>query len=376
MKKLLGISIVAVLAVVPMMAQATPVAVTAAAAGDEPYQGVALDQDAHIATTSYVQGAYNAAIGAVNDLAGKKQDNLTSGSASGSAISSVVKTTVGAATGENAASDTALVTEKAVRTAIAGAITDAGGQTAQQVQTAISTALANNGDAYQTENAVNTAVAGAANTATFDSTETYDQGTIGEAVKNLATNTAGYQTASDVTTAINSAASGTTDGLDASNGKLSVKYDNSTIDLNASGQLEVKEITASNVATAAKAVGVANNAVNDKLTTQGYVTEAIASAISTAVGSGDDELQTKSDVDTAISTALSDGNYVTTTTAQTATFTPTATGLTSTSIGDAINEVATDAATALGNKRVQVYTTWNSTATNTIQEVSLVDHQS
>ena len=120
MKKLLGVSIVAMLAVTPMMASAAGSAPTAATTSSEPYLGVdvAAADEGHIASTAYVKGAYNAAIGAVNAVSAAKQNNLMNNATTPVAVSSTVKTSVGAATGENAASDTSLVTEKAVRDAI------------------------------------------------------------------------------------------------------------------------------------------------------------------------------------------------------------------------------------------------------------------
>ena len=83
MKKLLGISVVAMLAVSPMMANATPVpadlaepatataqAPAASTDNDPKYAPVTVAQadQSHIASTAYVKGAYNAAIAAVNKV--------------------------------------------------------------------------------------------------------------------------------------------------------------------------------------------------------------------------------------------------------------------------------------------------------------------
>jgi len=109
MKKILGISLVAVLAVSPLMAHADNVKTIENVTANE-----------NLATTSYVQGAYNALGGAVNT----KQDQLTNGT------SNIVKT-VKTAVSETAAgaSDTSLVTEKAVFDAIAAAKQVIGGDT-------------------------------------------------------------------------------------------------------------------------------------------------------------------------------------------------------------------------------------------------------
>ena len=115
MKKL-GVSLVAVLVGLPMIAHAT--------VSDISNAGTVTAND-HVATTSYVKGAYNAmasavntAIGQINTDIGTKQAQLKNNAGTPANISETVKTMVGAATGDNAASDTALVTEKAVRTAI------------------------------------------------------------------------------------------------------------------------------------------------------------------------------------------------------------------------------------------------------------------
>ncbi len=78
MKKLLGVSIAAMLAVTPMIASADPStgnhlsnAAPSAPAGTgvPPFKAVTVDTAANIATTSYVQGAYNDAIAAINMVA-------------------------------------------------------------------------------------------------------------------------------------------------------------------------------------------------------------------------------------------------------------------------------------------------------------------
>jgi len=79
MKKLLGISLVAVLTAVPLMAGADPVATGTTPAHDDnavaasAAPGYALaqanDNDSNFATAGYVKGAYNAAIKAVNKVA-------------------------------------------------------------------------------------------------------------------------------------------------------------------------------------------------------------------------------------------------------------------------------------------------------------------
>ena len=173
MKKL-GVSLVAVLIGLPMIAKAD--AITQVALLGNPAGTVATNRN--VATTSYVKGAYNDLAGHINTnvaainilngdasttgsvakavadgVAGKqdtidaqhklsadvvddtsttnkfvtasdkatwnaKQEQLVNDAETPANISATVKTTVGAATGQNAASDEVLVTEKAVREAI------------------------------------------------------------------------------------------------------------------------------------------------------------------------------------------------------------------------------------------------------------------
>lgn len=77
MKKILGISLVAVLAVSPLMARAEGTNPTAATTTSEPYLGKAITEADRAATASaaYVKGAYNDAIGAVNAISGQINTN-------------------------------------------------------------------------------------------------------------------------------------------------------------------------------------------------------------------------------------------------------------------------------------------------------------
>ena len=119
MKKLLKVSLMAMLVAAPFAANAADIA----AATKE-----TVTPTADVASTSYVKGAYNAAIDEINTnrtqinanttAIANKQAQLTNGTAN---VSETVKTSVGAASGEGAATDTALVTEKAVRDAITAA---------------------------------------------------------------------------------------------------------------------------------------------------------------------------------------------------------------------------------------------------------------
>ena len=171
MKKLLGVSIVAMLAVMPMMAHAAGETPTAATASSDPYLGVTVaDGDkSNIASTAYVKGAYNAAIGAVNGLSTKKQDNLKN--SSNGAISSTVKTTVGEATGDDAADDTSLVTEKAVRDAIdavSSAAATSGGAGISKNGSVIAVDMTQNGGLQMTGEGASATLGVKVNTATMN----------------------------------------------------------------------------------------------------------------------------------------------------------------------------------------------------------------
>ena len=96
MKKILNISVIAALAILPMAANAAPVSGDPTTLGDNPPGGQSAQNvtastapkyqlaeansavDGVVATAGYVKGAYNAAIKAVNKLADTKQDALSS----------------------------------------------------------------------------------------------------------------------------------------------------------------------------------------------------------------------------------------------------------------------------------------------------------
>ena len=117
MRKISILSLVAVLAATPMMAEASNVTLVT-----ETNNKVA--EETNVASTSYVKGAYNVLGKAVNS----KQDQLKAGDDN-------IQTAVKTATGTNAisalssydtASDSSLVTERAVLTAINSAVNGVG----------------------------------------------------------------------------------------------------------------------------------------------------------------------------------------------------------------------------------------------------------
>ncbi len=172
MKKILNISVIAALAILPMAANAdvgeiVPGAPTNIAnvpveqaavqtaqnvtAGDGPKYALALEgaNDGNVATAGYVKGAYNAAIKAINKVSETASGALTAdgqatltnktidANGTGNSItnletdnfnSAALATSTGIKT-DNTASDEKLVTEKAVATVIDGMVTETGTQT-------------------------------------------------------------------------------------------------------------------------------------------------------------------------------------------------------------------------------------------------------
>jgi len=126
MSKILGVSITAMLVAFPMVAGAT--GPTAAGTTDSPFSGVDVPvaDQGHIASTAYVKGAYNAALGAVNE---RLQNDANTPVNIDKSVRTVLRTNA-TGQGENQASDTALVTEKAIAVALTnvtnGASTSAG----------------------------------------------------------------------------------------------------------------------------------------------------------------------------------------------------------------------------------------------------------
>ena len=151
MKKILGVSLIAMLAVSPMMAMADttpthddngPVATAA-----PKYATVSATASSNIASTSYVKGAYNAAIKAVNktyadlssaisDVSSAKMDKLYTEGDPATEISSTVLNTV---RDVESASSANLVTEMAVAGAIGG----------------VNTTISNLGNTYATKDLSN-----------------------------------------------------------------------------------------------------------------------------------------------------------------------------------------------------------------------------
>ena len=142
MKKLLGISLVAAMAVSPMIASAENVDLISTPITPSPA----------IATISYVKGAYNVLGNAVNS----KQDQLKAGSAN---VDSSVVLSTGIAESAEAAAETKLMSEKAVMTAIEAAETYAANGSHLTAGSVAKTALASDvqGSLDKADGAVQTA---------------------------------------------------------------------------------------------------------------------------------------------------------------------------------------------------------------------------
>lgn len=343
MKKL-GISLVAILVGLPMMAQAADIAAAST---------VSLDSGNHVAGVSFVQGAYNAAIGEINTnrtqinanttaIAGK-QAQLTNGTAD---VSNTVATTV-RATGS--ADNTTLVTEAAVR----AAIDNAGGQTAAQVEDAID------------------AAAGAG----------------------IATNNSG-KLSLDLTSNGGLELTGSGDAA-----TVGVKVDGTHVVKDASGNVTLSQTDIDNLTAAGTALQASDIATGSTAGTisvdgtdvavNGVLTDASAFATAAQGTKADSALQ-KADITTggANGTIAVDGTDVAVKGLGTAAYAATtdfdasgtAAGLvgtlsnldtsTKTDVVSAINEVK-DSVDTLGSKQVQVYTTWNTTSTG--KAAALVD---
>ena len=216
MKKLLNISVIAALAILPVAANADitttdPGATNANApvAENAPKYSLATadDTDANLATAGYVKGAYNATIKAINkvattaanaadqDLSNLSNTGKANVAAQGTYDTSTNYTagTVGAAIKSKADAATTY-TKTEVDTALGAKADAATTYTKTEVDTALgakadaATTLSGYGitDAY-TKTEVDNAVAGSANTATYSNSTTYDTGTVGAAIKSLET---------------------------------------------------------------------------------------------------------------------------------------------------------------------------------------------
>ena len=308
MKKL-GISLVAVLVGLPVADRAdiTPITLLGNPAGT-------VASNTNVATTSYVKGAYNDLAGHINTnvtainanttaIAGK-QDQLVNDAGTPADISNTVATTVRAA---GSADDETLVTEAAVRAAI-----DASGSTVKGVQVNGSdltpdangkvnvTVATGTGDGTIAVNGTDVSVAGLGSAAYEDTTAFDAAGTAEGLVGDLTTLTTTDKT--DVVSAINEVAAGAAAG-----------------------------------ATALQAADITTGATNGTIAVDGTDVAVYGLGSAAFVNTG----------------ALAD---------TAGTYDNTGSGLTATTIQDAIDEVATavDGAT---NKQVEVYTTWNTTTT-------------
>ena len=283
MNKILGISIAAMLAVSPMLANATGATPGQAATSAEPFAGVTVTttgddpETGHIASTAYVKGAYNAAIDAVNTRLQNDESTPVN-------ISRTVKRTLGPASGTGAATDTELVTAKAVRDAIDSA--------AGSASTALS-AAAGDGLVWDSTNFdVNLKKDASNNDANISGLEIASDelsvktgngitinSTSGAVEANLTTNGGLTTTGTDGQKTISvNAGNGLevpASGDDA--GKVMVKLDGTTLARSANG-LKVNSITTSQIDSASMQQGTDTYASSTALTSKGYVDQQIATA--------------------------------------------------------------------------------------------------
>ena len=286
MKKLLKVSLMAMLVAAPFAANAADIA----AATKETVTPVA-----DVASTSYVKGAYNAAIDEINTnrtqinanttAIATKQDQLKNDAGTPADIASTVKTSV-AATGS--AVDTALVTEKAVRDAIdaaksattytqgSGIAIDANNEISASGITTSN--IAANAGILKTQLAqgvqdsldlADTALQAstAASTGTVDLTKSdYTAGTIGAALYSINQTATDAVTDSELEAAIQGL-DGTTanTSLAESNGVLTVQVDTTHITRDASGNLTLSSDDATAIADVANKANAADLGDKDNL---------------------------------------------------------------------------------------------------------------
>ncbi|MBR5355237.1 MAG: hypothetical protein IK122_03880, partial [Alphaproteobacteria bacterium] len=266
MKKLLGISLVAILTAAPMMAMAAVgdtvagdpgnTASGAASATNPPKYALATEtaNDGKVATAGYVKGAYNAAIKAVNKLQDTKQDTISdletirSGATAGASALQASDITEGTTDG----------TIKVKGTAVSVHGLGTAAYTA-------STAYATSAQGTKADSALQTAGNGLTSSGTTVSADLTDKG--------------GLEFA------------GTTEGSKT----ISVKVDGTTIEKNStSGALQVKSGTYATAAQGAKADTAlqADSALNGANLTAGTVAKtALASGVQTSLGKADSAVQ-------------------------------------------------------------------------------------
>ena len=186
MKKLLSISVIAALAVLPMAANATPIydvtstdpgATNASGpeAANAPKYSLAAagaNDDSHMATAGYVKGAYNAAIKAVNKVA------TTAANAADQDLSNL------------SATGTGVITTAVTTNAASGAFTSTAGLTSTTLWTAIDEVAGTAGNAAD-KNLSNLSATGKSNVSaqgTVDLTKNdYGTGTVGKALVDITT---------------------------------------------------------------------------------------------------------------------------------------------------------------------------------------------
>jgi len=267
MKKLLGISLVAVLAVSPLMAHAADTApsTTFTNTGDNKTSGLATatltapggayfagktitDNDKKTAASaSYVKGAFNDAVAAVN------------------AVASDVSGKVDNAGNFTANDDSTLIKNKTVVAAIKDTATAVDGKVA----------TSSLGNKSLSIDAASLKVNGVA-VLTSHQNISGKQDKI-SAGNGIALANDGKTVSADLTSGGGLEFVGETDGQKT----ISVKTDGTTITKDGSGNLKVNAISADNIASGSKATGSQSGAVNNKLATQGYVDQKTTGMVTT-----------------------------------------------------------------------------------------------
>ena len=283
MKKLIGVSLIAMLAVGPLAANATPDYASAI-----PAEPVTVTANTNVASTSYVQGAYNAAVAVAN------KENQRALAAEGD-LSTLTTTT---------------------KSSLVGAI-----------------------------NEINTTAGNAANKDLSNLSAT-GTGVITTAI----TNNAAGATYSNSTSGLT--ATTLQDAIDEIAGTAGNAADKSLSNINSAGETVIKNLAAD---------GAYSNSTSGLTATT--IQDAIDEVAGTAGDAADKDLSNLSATGTGVITTAITNN------AAGATYSNSTSGLTATTLQDAIDEVAA-AVDDQGAKVLKVYTTWN---TNTNQEVTLTD---
>ena len=326
MKKLMGISLIAALAVSPMMAMADPLpaadTVPVATSESRPYAAVDVGtgDNTSVASVAYVKGPYNAAIGGVDaainavsgvstsleTLEGTVGDHTTAISGLTDDLGSLQDTVAGL-TDTTYSAGNGIAIDSSNSNAISVDLDNNSGlafdQTSKKLKANVdgSTIAVSNGQIGVGTIGYGNIDTGDIQNATAVGNQTNKLATSGYVDEKVAsvvdtTYSAGSGIAIDanngnaISVALNSKGGlevnngelqvKTGDSLvkDSQNGKINVKVDDSTIKIGTNGDLQVKSIAFSNISSGAIQDGATTQ--TNKLATSGYVTDAISSLAS------------------------------------------------------------------------------------------------